>query len=712
MNHSELSSSSEWLEPDGLGGFASGTATGLRTRRYHALLLTATTPPTGRVVLVNGFDAWVETANGVYSISSQCYAPEVIGSDGAQRIEAFGWEPWPHWIYKLEDGTRIELEIFTVKGEPTTCLSWKLLGPRKDVKLHVRPFLSGRDYHSLHKGNPAFRFESEVKPDRVSWQPYANLPGVTALTNGRYAAEPHWYYNFLYEEERARGLDSEEDLAAPGVLSWNLADNKATLLFTTTDNADASLPASVKPVELLNRFRDIEQKRREKFPSRLHRAADAYIVERQTSSPRTSLSSREEESVEADANKLAPRSKTIIAGYPWFTDWGRDTLIALRGLCIATGRLDEAREILLTWAGAVSEGMLPNRFPDQGGQPEFNAVDASLWFVVAVHEFLEASKSVISKTVNSESVPGHRRLNTDPLITDLLTADLLAAVQTILEGYSKGTRYGIRADADGLLACGVPGVQLTWMDAKVGDWVVTPRIGKPVEVQALWLNALWIASQHNVRWKEPLQRGLESFRSRFWNAERRMLYDVIDVNHQPGAVDASFRPNQIFAVGGLPLRLVEDNRAFLIVEAVKDHLWTPLGLRSLAPGEPGYTSHYRGGVRDRDGAYHQGTVWPWLLGAFVDAWTWIHKRTPAALHEARRVYLQPLLDHLEQAGLGHISEITDAEAPYAPRGCPWQAWSVGEALWMDRVVLAEPVKTLRPARPARRSAPSPKLALV
>jgi predicted glycogen debranching enzyme len=617
--------------------------------------------------LVNGFDAWVETANGTFSLSSQCYAPDVIGGDGAQRIEAFGWEPWPQWIFKLEDGTRIELEILAIKGEPTTCLSWKLLGPPKDVKLHVRPFLSGRDYHSLHKGNPGFRFDAEIRPDRVSWQPYRDVPGVTALTNARYAHDPHWYYNFLYEEERARGLDCEEDLAAPGVLSWNLAEGKAALVLTTNGHAAASLPANLKPVELLNKLCEAEHKRREKFSSRLDRAADAYIVQR-------------------------GEGKTVIAGYPWFTDWGRDTLIALRGLCLATGRLDVARDILVAWSAAVSEGMLPNRFPDQGGQPEFNAVDASLWLVISVHEFLRAAQK------ERLALNGDRK-------------KLLAAVEAILDGYSKGTRFGIRLDTDGLLACGEAGVQLTWMDAKVGDWVVTPRIGKPVEVQALWLNALWIASQHNDRWKEPLQRGLDSFRARFWNAKRKMLYDVIDVNHQAGIVDTSFRPNQIFAVGGLPFRLVEDNRAFLIVEAVKDHLWTPLGLRSLAPGETGYASRYQGGVRERDGAYHQGTTWPWLLGAFVDAWVWIHKRTPAAIHEARREYLQPLLDHVEQAGLGHVSEIADAQSPHTPRGCPWQAWSVGEALWLDRVVLAESARAPRIARTARRAPRTPALSV-
>jgi len=661
-------STREWLEADGLGGFASGTSTGIRTRRYHALLLTATTPPTGRMVLVNGFDAWVETSQATFSLSAQCYSPDVIGGEGARRIEAFGWEPWPHWIFKLDDGTRIELEMFAVKWQPTVCISWKLLGLPKGLKLHVRPFLSGRDYHSLHKRNPVFRFEAEVKSDRVSWQPYADVPGVTALTNGNYSHDPHWYHNFLYEEDSSRGLDCQEDLGAPGVFSWNLANDRAVLLLTTRENADSSWPAGVKPVEVLSRTQDAERKRRARFPSRLHRAADAYIVRR-------------------------GEGRTLMAGYPWFTDWGRDTFIALRGLCIATGRLGIARDILLEWSATVSEGMLPNRFPDQGGQPEFNAVDASLWFIIAVHEFLRAARRE------------RLRLNGD-------RKKLLAAVDAILEGYSRGTRYGIRADFDGLLMAGRPGIQLTWMDAKVDDWVVTPRTGKPVEVQALWLNALWIGSLQNARWLMPFERGLNAFRARFWNAERSMLYDVVDVDHQPGTVDPSFRPNQIFACGGLPLRLIEGDRAALIVEAVQKALWTPLGLRSLAPGESGYAPHYQGGVRDRDAAYHQGTVWPWLIGAFVDAWVWVQQRSPSAIHAARRDFLRPLVDHLEQAGLGHISEIADAEEPHTPRGCPWQAWSVGEALWLDRVVLAEKGRSPRPAKSAHRSAEAPALVQV
>jgi predicted glycogen debranching enzyme len=394
--------------------------------------------------------------------------------------------------------------------------------------------------------------------------------------------------------------------------------------------------------------------RRSEFPSRLHRAADAYIVN-------------------------GRHGKTIIAGYPWFADWGRDTFIALRGLCLATGRLEDARDILLAWAGSVSEGMLPNRFPDSGEQPEYNSVDASLWYVVAVHELLQAANG--SGIVSAK----HKRTFQN-------------AIEQILEGYSKGTRFGIRMDGDGLLACGVSGVQLTWMDAKVGDWVVTPRIGKPVELQCLWLNTLKIAGLFSKGWTQHFDRGLKSFREKFWNEAGGFLFDVVDADHQAGKTDASFRPNQIFAVGGLPFPLLEGRQAERIVSIVQEKLLTPLGLRSLAPGEPGYTPHYEGGVRERDGAYHQGTVWPWLIGPFVEAWVRIRGGTAKAKLEAREQFLSPLLAHLDEAGLGHVSEIADAEQPHAPRGCPFQAWSVGEVLRLDQVVLAGTKMKIKPAR--------------
>lgn len=650
MNTGKWTDDAEWLEADGLGGFASGTVTGRRTRRYHALLLTATTPPTGRVVLVNGFEAWVETAGGRFPISSQRYVGGVVHPDGHRRLVEFASEPWPQWVYQLDDGTRIEQELFVPQGQPAVAVRWRVLGSKSAVTLNVRPLMSGRDYHSLHHENRAFSFDATHGNGRVAWGAYSGLPEVRAVSNGEYRHDPLWYRQFEYEQERERGLDAVEDLASPGEFNWDLAAGEAVWLLSTADLGPA--PAR----ELFRRFRDAEHARRRRFTTPLHRAADAYLVRRGA-------------------------GKTIVAGYPWFTDWGRDAFIAIRGLCLATGRLADARHILLDWAGTVSEGMLPNRFPDHGGEPEFNSVDASLWYVVAVHEYLRSDAGC------------------DPDVRCRLEAAVLA----IVSGYAGGTRYGIRADEDGLLRAGVPGTQLTWMDAKVGDWTVTPRAGKPVEVQALWLNALWVANQFTSEWEHVFGTGLAAFRERFWNEPAGCLYDVIDVNHTPGEVDASVRPNQLFAVGGLPLHLLDGEKGRRVVDTVEAHLLTPLGLRSLAPGSPGYTGRYAGGVRERDGAYHQGTVWPWLIGPFVEAWVRVRGNTAEAKREARRRFLEPLRGHLREGGLGHVSEIADADPPHTPRGCPFQAWSVGELLRLEHHVLAqEPMPPITTRTPARR----------
>jgi predicted glycogen debranching enzyme len=635
----------EWLEADGRGGFACGTAAGIRTRRYHALLLVATTPPTGRMVLVNGFDAWVTMARGTAALSSQIYTPGITHPDGVRRIETFTVDPWPTWTFRLDDDLIVEQEIFVPKGAGVAVVCWRLPHRVDGVTLAVRPFLSGRDYHALHHENPAFRFDADETNGRVVWHPYDSTPRIVAVSNGAYSHRPDWYRHFQYGRERARGLDCVEDLASPGVFRWNLAVDEAVWILAADGHEGEALHPNESAAASVQRLRAAERTRRT-GPSRLCRAADAYLVQRR-------------------------EGKTIVAGYPWFTDWGRDTFIALRGLCLATGRLDEARDILVQWAGAVSDGMLPNRFADAGELAEYNAVDASLWFVVAVHDFLEAARR------------GDRR------VAPRDHAVLRAAVTAILDGYTKGTRYGIRCDTDGLLAAGEPGVQLTWMDAKVGDWVVTPRSGKPVEVQALWLNALTIGSSFAAEWATTFQQGCESFRTRFWNDAGGYLHDVVDVDHRAGTTDATFRPNQIFAVGGLPFPVLEGEAARRVVDAVEARLLTPWGLRSLAPDDPAYAGHYQGGVRERDGAYHQGTVWPWLLGPFAEAWVRVRGNTAAAKREARVRFLAPLLAHLDDAGLGHLPEVADGDPPHAPGGCFFQAWSVGEALRLDQVVLAE-----------------------
>ncbi|HEU4565244.1 MAG TPA: amylo-alpha-1,6-glucosidase [Gemmatimonadaceae bacterium] len=636
----------EWLETDGLGGFASGRADGVRTRRYHAVLLAATTPPTGRVVLVNGFDAWVELppdTSGTamvperYAITSQRYAPDVTHPDGAARLVAFTREPWPTWTFRLPSGAEVVQELTALHGAPIVALSWRLLGATGAV-LVVRPFLSGRDTHATHHENGAFRFDARVEGPRITWRPYDGVPDIAALASGTYRHDPLWYRNFQYDDERARGLDFTEDLASPGELALPLSPDRAALVLAA---GDAAVRLDGPAVACAERIRALERARRARFPSFLHRAADDYVVRRGA-------------------------GRTVVAGYPWFSDWGRDTFISLRGLCIAGSRagsvrLDDARGILLEWSRHVSEGMLPNFFPEGGQAAEYNSVDASLWFVIAVHELLGVRGC-------ARTIPADDR------------AALLTAVDAVIAGYAAGTRFGIRADGDGLLAAGVSGVQLTWMDARVDGREITPRIGKPVEVQALWINALRIAGRRSARWAVMARAAQASFARRFWNAERGCLYDVVDVDHVPGTADASLRPNQIFAVGGLPWPVLGGARARSVVDAVEARLWTPAGPRSLAPGEPGYTARYGGDMRARDAAYHQGTVWPWLAGAFIEAWLRVRGGTPEARQEARTRFLAPLLEHYAGSVPGHLAEIADADAPHAPNGCPFQAWSVGEAL--------------------------------
>ncbi|MEO7850736.1 MAG: amylo-alpha-1,6-glucosidase [Rubrivivax sp.] len=615
----------EWLQADGQGGFASGTVGGFRTRRYHALLLAPLRPPTSRVVLVNGVEALVTLGGSAVALSTQHYAPDVTHPRGIDALVAFAHGPWPRWTFGLPDGATLVHECLVDPVDGSVVLSWQLDDAKhRPATLSVSPLLSGRDHHALMRENPAFAFAARAVAGNATWRPYVDLPAIAALSNGHYRHEPQWFRNFHYSEEAARGLDAGEDLAAPGCFDFDLRSGEAVMVLRAGGHIAIDARA------LATRVRGIEAARRQPLDA-LQLAAEAYFVRR------------------------AP-GHTVIAGYPWFTDWGRDTFIAMRGLLLARGRFDIAASILGAWAGHLSEGMLPNRFVDGGEAPEYNAVDASLWFVIVVHELLAAT------TV----APGLRER-------------LMQAVHTIVGAYRCGTRHGIRMDHDALLACGEPGLQLTWMDAKVGDRVITPRIGKPVEVQALWINALVCAGQTDLA-----EQARQSFAERFWNPQGHCLYDVVDADHERGKLDASVRPNQIFAVGGLPVALLDGERAATVLATVQAQLLTPMGLRSLAPTDAAYCGqyggHYGGGPAERDGAYHQGTVWPWLIGAFVDAWLNVRGDNPAQRAAVRALCLEPLLAHLQSAGLGHVSEIADGDAPHTPRGCPFQAWSLGELL--------------------------------
>ena len=611
----------EWLEPDGLGGFAFGTAGLIRTRRYHALLLTAS--PAGRFVLVNGMEVWAETPAGRFALSSQAYLPATVYPDGRSHLRTFTAEPWPRWQFVLPDGTSVTQEIFVARATAETVVRWRADGP---VRLQVRLLMSGRDYHSLHHENPVFDFTTHRDGDALVWRPYPGVPAVTARGEFTWADDPVWYRRFHYAVEVERGMEDGEDLASPGSFSFDLP---ATLALRSEAPRTSSIGGLEAP-ELARRAR----------PAR-DVAADAYLATRD--------------------GRL-----TIMAGYPWFTDWGRDTFITMRGLLIARGRLQEAADILLAWTSHVSEGMLPNRFPDGTGQPEYNAVDASLWFVVAVHELIEAGGA-----------------------TPDVAARLQAACLAILEGYTAGTRFGIKADpADGLLWAGVPGVQLTWMDAKMGDTVFTPRIGKPVEVQALWVNALAIAGRWpgGDRWIGPALRARDSVVALFPDKATGGLIDVLDADGVPGKRDGSVRPNQVFAAAGLPIPVLTPRQIVGIVDLVERTLLTPLGLRTLAPDDPAYCPHYTGSLAARDGAYHQGTVWPWLLGPFVAAWLAARGNTDETRAEGRRRFLPPLYTHLHTYGLGHVSEVADGDAPHRPGGCPFQAWSLGELIRIEAML--------------------------
>ncbi len=646
-----LDESCEWLETDGLGGFAMGTAPGVRTRRYHSLLTTSLGRPTDRVALVKGFDAWIETPDGTYALSSQRYAGGHTAPDGVAHLVAFDHDPWPRWEYRLPDGLRVIHELVMTHGAPTVALSWRLVGATEHARLVVRPLLSGMSIHTLHAENREFRFDVRIEsPTCLSWQPYAHLPEIFAVsTNGGYAHDPVWYRGLWYAEEARRGFDAHEDLGSPGVFRWDLSREDGVLILSGGQTPDTDPKNRATPIERLRSIQTRERARRESFESPLQRAASAFVVRR-------------------------GEGRTIIAGYPWFGDWGRDTFIALRGL--SSAGTDTSLAILTEWAGTVSQGMIPNRFADEGDEPEFNSVDASLWFVIAAGEHLDASESW-------NSGRGHGP-----------TAPLRRAILEIVQGYAAGTRYGIGMNSDGLLAAGEPGQQLTWMDARVDGREMTPRVGKPVEVQALWINALRFASRLDSQWRETADLAVASFRERFWTADRSCLHDVVDVDHRQGACDPTLRPNQIFAVGGLPIAVLEGEQARAVVDMVERELLTPTGLRSLARWEPGYRPSYEGGPSERDGAYHTGTVWPWLMGAFVEAWVRVRGCTPEAAGEARRRFIEPMLMHMDEGGLGSVSEIFDAEAPRRPGGCPFQAWSVGELLramrFLDRVKGAGP----------------------
>ena len=626
----------EWLETNGRGGFASGTIASAQTRRYHALLLTSRKPPSERCVLVNHLEEWIDIDSQAIPLSTNLY-PGAVHPAGYEHCIEFSTKPWPTWTFDC-NGMTLQREILSIHGRDIVIVRWELLGKTHSrAVLRVRPKLTGRDYHGAHLENGNLSAVAEVGSGMVSWHPYSDLPPVLAFHSAGYRHDPQWYRHIQFPVEGQLGLDTEEDWWSPGEFTFDLESGFTNTLVFTSEAIDR-----LDVVAFAKREKSRRETVRQAAPGADSLAAELWCASEMYLSKRGT-------------------QQTVIAGYPWFTDWGRDTFISLPGLCLVTGRLDVAWQVIACFAAHVSEGMVPNRFSDTGGQPEYNTIDASLWFIHAIDRYLEASldEARVRETV-------------------------WPPVKQILDGYRQGTRYGIRMDEDGLMMGGVPGAQLTWMDAKVGDWVVTPRQGKPVEIQALWVRALEVGetlarrfgeADYADRCRNDRNKAIGSFRKRFWYEQGGYLYDVID---GPEGNDASLRPNQLYAVS-LVDELVPRDRAQQMLRLVEAQLLTPVGLRTLSPYDPRYRGRYEGGAVERDGAYHQGTVWPFLLGPFVTAWMKAFGQSVAARNKARS-FLAGLEAHLHEACLGHVSEIFDADAPYLPRGCFAQAWSVAEPL--------------------------------
>jgi predicted glycogen debranching enzyme len=654
----ELALSREWLETNGLGGFASSTIIGLNTRRYHGLLTAATKPPIGRFVLLSKLEETLVLEGRRYDLAANRY-PGVVHPQGYQYLKGFRLDPFPVFTYAVE-GIEIEKTLFLPHGENTVVVQYELRGAAPDAILEVWPLIAFRDYHSTSHENGSLNREVRREEGLATIAPYQGLPELRfAHDAGALDPSGDWYRNFEYDIERERGLDFQEDLYSPFVLHFDLGRKASATIIASTERHQAVDAAVLRRAEIERRRAILAAAPYEdEFLEALVAAADQFIVARGD-------------------------QKTVIAGYHWFSDWGRDTMIALPGLTLLTGRTEVARSILLEFAKHVDQGMLPNRFPDAGEAPEYNTVDATLWF-------FEAVRSLLGYTGDY----------------DFVHDNLYPALQDIIEWHVRGTRYGIRLDSDGLLAAGEPGVQLTWMDAKVGDWVVTPRHGKPVEIQALWYNALRImeglASHFGDapaarRYAELAARASASFHAQFWNESAGCLYDVVSGAERDGAI----RPNQVFAVS-LPHTMLDSERSRRVLEVVERELLTPCGLRSLAPGDPQYRARYEGGPWSRDGAYHQGTVWPWLLGPFLTACRRVHGRTEETQSRALAC-LAGMREHLREAGLGQISEIFDGSAPHRPAGCMAQAWSVAEILraCVEDVYAVEPPPAGREAADAR-----------
>lgn len=624
----------EWLVTNALGGFAAGTIIGASARRYHGLLVASLCPPTRRVLLWAKLEERLVADGETYNLAANQTRAGVTDA-GFWHLQRVVVDPFPTFVYSFADIT-LEKTVFMVHGRNTTVVRYRVKNGSRRATLWLTPLVNCRDFHgNLYRGDVDFKVAPFADGVRVH-----GLPHVPALVlscpGGEFYYRPDWWYGMFYALEEERGLNPVEDHFIPGSFVVDLASEEEKV-FSVIGSIDA---VRIDPEAALARERDrmaalIERAGYDdELARRLVVSADAFVARRESTG-----------------------AATVIAGYPWFTDWGRDAMIALPGLTLVTGRFEEAKEILLTFARYARRGLIPNTFSDAGGEPWYNSVDASLWYFQAVHKYLAYTGD-----------------------HDFIRQDIFPVLENIIASYVAGTDFNIRMDGDGLITAGCPGMQLTWMDAKVGDWVVTPRYGKPVEVQALWYNALCVfdrlATGYGINnpFRDLAARVRSSFVQKFWYNEGGYLYDVLG-EHGP---DTALRPNQILALS-LAHPLLGPDEGRRVVQVVWRELYATYGLRSLAPGHPAYRGTYRGDVVARDGAYHQGTVWGWLIGPFITAFRRVYGYSEESRQRAA-AFVAPFRTHLRDHGIGFVAEIFDGNEPIIPRGCPAQAWSTAEVL--------------------------------
>ena len=634
----------EWIVSNGLGAYAAGTVSGIATRRYHGLLVAALSPPRGRQVLVSHLDETVTLRYLHAPLSAHAFRG-AVAPEGWRHLVTFALDPLPRWQWRVGEAL-LERTVFMVRGQNATVVRYTLLAAPGAIALTVRPFGAFRDFHHHTQENSGARIAAEVvpgQPGAVRLQPYENGPAVLMQAPGVFHASPDWWRGFQHEAERDRGLDAEEDLFTPGEFVLALAPGESVHVVLT---AEDRLPDDIDQLEAreIARLRALSPQPPPADPrvDQLYRAVDLYRAD------------------------LA-HPPAVLAGYPWFEDWGRDTLIAFTGLYLVPKHFAEARELLTAFARYVDHGMLPNRFPDSGGgHADDNTVDAPMWFLHAARRFVQYTGDL-----------------------DFARRTLIPAMRAIVEAFRRGTKYDIHQRPDGLISAGDRGTQLTWMDARCGDTVFTPRHGCPVEINALWYAGLrslaWLSAETGDegsadRWYREADHVRESFRAQFWNAADDYLYDVVREDYRDPAV----RPNALYAVA-LPGDLLTVAQSEAVLRRARAELLLPMAVRTLSPQDPAYQGRYGGDPWSRDSAYHQGTAWPYLLGAYTAAVVRVGRRRGTAEAEAEaRAEAGRCFDGLAEAltsyGLGHLPEIMEGDAPHRPVGCFAQAWSDAEAL--------------------------------